>query len=107
MAGFLPLLDLTYLLSTWRGQPVARVRKVFGHEDSTEMRGSNPVLVYEKRVKYAPRTPGATTSHSERHRWPASRACEPPAPVAIIPAVCIARPYRCRSSSKIRSFISC
>ena len=42
---------LDYLLSTWRGQPVARVRKVFGHEDATEMRGSNPVLVYEKRVK--------------------------------------------------------
>jgi hypothetical protein len=42
---------LDHLLSTWRGQPVARVRAVFGREDSTEMRGTNPVLVYEKRVK--------------------------------------------------------
>jgi hypothetical protein len=42
---------LDYLLSTWRGQPVARVREVFGREDSTEMRGTNAVLVYEKRVK--------------------------------------------------------
>ena len=39
---------LDYLLSTWRGQPVERVRKVFGREDATEMRGTNPVLVYEK-----------------------------------------------------------
>jgi hypothetical protein len=29
------------------GQPVAQLRKVFGHEDSTEMRSTNPVLVYE------------------------------------------------------------
>jgi hypothetical protein len=42
---------LDHLLSTWRGQPVARVREVFGREDSTEMRGTSPVLVYEKRVK--------------------------------------------------------
>jgi hypothetical protein len=42
---------LDHLLSTWRGQPVAHLRKVFGHEDATEMRGTNPVLVYEKRVK--------------------------------------------------------
>ena len=39
---------LDYLLSTWRGQPVAHLRKVFGHEDKTEMRGTNPVFVYEK-----------------------------------------------------------
>lgn len=42
---------LDYLLSTWRGQSVTRLREVFGREDETEMRGSNPVLVYEKRVK--------------------------------------------------------
>ena len=42
---------LDHLLSTWRGQPVARVREVFGREDSTEMRGTSVVLVYEKRVK--------------------------------------------------------
>jgi hypothetical protein len=42
---------LDYLLSTWRGQPVEHLRKVFGHEDKSEMRGTNPVLVYEKRVK--------------------------------------------------------
>lgn len=46
-----PTEKLDYLLSRWRGQPVARVREVFGREDDTEMRGSNPVLVYEKRVK--------------------------------------------------------
>lgn len=46
-----PTEKLDYLLSQWRGQPVARVREVFGREDETEMRGSNPVLVYEKRIK--------------------------------------------------------
>ena len=46
-----PTEKLDYLLSRWRGQSVARVREVFGREDDTEMRGSNPVLVYEKRVK--------------------------------------------------------
>jgi hypothetical protein len=46
-----PTAKLDYLLSKWRGQSVARVREVFGREDDTEMRGSNPVLVYEKRVK--------------------------------------------------------
>lgn len=46
-----PTEKLDYLLSRWRGQPVARVREVFGREDDTEMRGGNPVLVYEKRVK--------------------------------------------------------
>jgi hypothetical protein len=51
---------LDHLLSTWRGQPVARVREVFGREDSTEMRGTNPVLVYEKRVKVRPAAGGFT-----------------------------------------------
>ncbi|HSC14083.1 MAG TPA: hypothetical protein VLI71_03160 [Gammaproteobacteria bacterium] len=51
---------LDHLLSTWRGQPVARVREVFGREDSTEMRGTNPVLVYEKRVKLRPAAGGFT-----------------------------------------------
>jgi hypothetical protein len=46
-----PTEKLDHLLSTWRGQPVTHLREVFGREDSTEMRGSNPVLVYEKRVK--------------------------------------------------------
>jgi hypothetical protein len=46
-----PTEKLDYLLSTWRGQTVARVREVWGREDSTEMRGTQPVLVYEKRVK--------------------------------------------------------
>jgi hypothetical protein len=46
-----PTAKLDYLLSRWRGQPVAHVREVFGREDDTEMRGSNPVLVYEKRIK--------------------------------------------------------
>ncbi len=46
-----PTEKLDYLLSRWRGQPVAHVRDVFGREDDIEMRGSNPVLVYEKRVK--------------------------------------------------------
>jgi hypothetical protein len=46
-----PTEKLDYLLSTWRGQSVTRLREVFGREDETEMRGSNPVLVYEKRVK--------------------------------------------------------
>jgi hypothetical protein len=46
-----PTERIDYLLSTWRGQSVARVREVWGREDETEMRGANPVLVYEKRVK--------------------------------------------------------
>ena len=46
-----PTQKLDHLLSQWRGQPVTRVREVFGREDDTEMRGSNPVLVYEKRIK--------------------------------------------------------
>ena len=53
---------LDQLLSTWRGQPVARVREVFGREDSTEMRGTNPVLVYEKREKMRA-APGGFTVH--------------------------------------------
>ena len=57
-----PSEKLDYLLSTWRGQPVARVREVFGREDSTEMRGTNPVLVYEKRVKLRA-APGGFTMH--------------------------------------------
>ena len=46
-----PAEKLDYLLSRWRGQSVEHVREVFGREDDTEMRGSNPVLVYEKRIK--------------------------------------------------------
>jgi len=46
-----PTQRLDYLLSTWRGETVAHLREVFGREDETEMRGTNPVLVYEKRVK--------------------------------------------------------
>lgn len=57
-----PTERLDYLLSTWRGQPVARVRAVFGREDATEMRGTSPVLVYEKRVKVRP-TLGGITMH--------------------------------------------
>jgi hypothetical protein len=52
---------LDYLLSTWKGQPVARVREVFGREDEIEMRGTNPVLVYEKRVKVRPAGLGGFT----------------------------------------------
>lgn len=51
---------LDYLLSTWRGEPVSRVREVFGRETETEMRGTNPVLVYEKRVKVRPAFGGIT-----------------------------------------------
>jgi hypothetical protein len=51
---------LDHLLSTWRGQPVERVREVFGREDSTEMRGTTPVLVYEKRVRVRPAAGGFT-----------------------------------------------
>ena len=46
-----PTERLDHLLSTWRGQTVARLREVWGREDETEMRGTSPVLVYEKRVK--------------------------------------------------------
>lgn len=46
-----PTEKLDHLLSKWRGQPVSRVREVWGREDDTEMRGTNPVLVYEKRIK--------------------------------------------------------
>jgi hypothetical protein len=51
---------LEYLLSTWRGQPVSRVREVFGRESASEMRGTDPVLVYEKRVKVRPALGGIT-----------------------------------------------
>ena len=51
---------LDHLFSSWRGQPVAHVREVFGREDTTEMRGTNPVLVYEKRVKVRPAAGGFT-----------------------------------------------
>lgn len=51
---------LDYLLSTWRGKPVTRVREVFGREDANEMRGTQPVLVYEKRVKVRPAVGGIT-----------------------------------------------
>lgn len=46
-----PTERLDHLLSTWRGQTVAHLREVWGREDETEIRGTNPVLVYEKRVK--------------------------------------------------------
>ena len=46
-----PTEKLDHLLSTWRGQTVARVREVWGREDETDMRGTSPVLIYEKRVK--------------------------------------------------------
>ena len=49
-----PTERLDYLLSTGRGQSVARVREVWGREAETEMRGANPVLVYEKRIKIRP-----------------------------------------------------
>ncbi len=53
-----PTERLDHLLSTWRGQPVARVREVWGREDETEMRGTQPVLVYEKRIKVRPTLSG-------------------------------------------------
>ena len=43
-----PTERLDYLLSTWRD------REVWGREAETEMRGANPVLVYEKRIKIRP-----------------------------------------------------
>ena len=55
-----PTERLDHLLSTWRGQTVARVREVWGREDETEMRGANPVLVYEKRVRVRPALGGIT-----------------------------------------------
>lgn len=58
-----PTQRLDHLLSTWRGEAVAHVREVFGREDATEMRGSNPVLVYEKRVKMRAAGIGAVTIH--------------------------------------------
>jgi hypothetical protein len=58
-----PTQRLDHLLSTWRGQPVARVREVFGRENATELRGTNPVLVYEKRVKVRAAGIGAVTIH--------------------------------------------
>jgi hypothetical protein len=45
---------LDYLLSTWKGQSVAHVREVFGREKEKTLRGTNVVLVYEKRVKVRP-----------------------------------------------------
>jgi hypothetical protein len=57
-----PTERLDYLLSTWRGQTVARVREVWGREDETEMRGADLVLVYEKRVRVRPAL-GAITIH--------------------------------------------
>ena len=42
---------LDHLLSTWRGQPAAHLREVWGREQESQMRGENLVLVYEKRVK--------------------------------------------------------
>jgi hypothetical protein len=57
-----PTQRLDHLLSRWRGQPVTRVREVFGREDATEMRGANPVLVYEKRIKVRP-TLGGVAIH--------------------------------------------
>ena len=49
-----PTQRLDYLLSQWRGQTVEHLREVWGREQSSEMRGRNPVLVYEKRVKLRP-----------------------------------------------------
>jgi hypothetical protein len=46
-----PTEKLDHLLSTWRGQTVTRVREVWGRENETDMRGTSPVLIYEKRVK--------------------------------------------------------
>ena len=46
-----PTERLDYLLSTWLGQSVAHLREVWGREEGTEMRGGNPVLVFEKRIK--------------------------------------------------------
>ena len=57
-----PTERLDYLLSQWRGQTVAHVREVWGREHETEMRGANPVLVFEKRVKVRPGF-GSVTVH--------------------------------------------
>jgi hypothetical protein len=58
-----PTERLDHLLSTWRGEPVARVREVWGRETATELRGTSPVLVYEKRIKVRP-TLGGIVVHS-------------------------------------------
>jgi hypothetical protein len=55
-----PTEKLDYLLSTWRGQTVERLREVWGREDETEMRGTQPVLVYEKRVRVSAGLGGIT-----------------------------------------------
>jgi hypothetical protein len=55
-----PTEKLDYLLSTWRGQTVERLREVWGREDEKQMRGTQPVLVYEKRVKVSAGLGGIT-----------------------------------------------
>jgi hypothetical protein len=57
-----PTQKLDHLLSQWRGQSVEHVREVWGREDDLEMRGTNPVLVYEKRVKVRPSFGGITVN---------------------------------------------
>jgi hypothetical protein len=51
---------LDHLLATWRGQPAAHLREVWGREQEAQMRGENLVLVYEKRVKVRPGLGGVT-----------------------------------------------
>jgi hypothetical protein len=42
---------LDALLAKWRGQTAEHLREVWGREQSTEKRGDNTVVVYEKRKR--------------------------------------------------------
>ena len=42
---------LDALLAKWRGQTAEHLREVWGREQSTEKRGNNTVVVYEKRKR--------------------------------------------------------
>jgi hypothetical protein len=42
---------LDALLASWRGQSAEHLREVWGREQSTERRGENTVVVYEKRKR--------------------------------------------------------
>lgn len=46
-----PTQRLDALLASWRGQTAEHLREVWGREQSTEPRGNNTVLVYEKRQR--------------------------------------------------------
>lgn len=46
-----PTQRLDALLASWRGQTAEHLREVWGREQSSETRGNNTVLVYEKRQR--------------------------------------------------------